>query len=153
MATTSPEQTNQKSTITWRTPEKFIEQRGFQRIDLDTEVGFRNASGQHCAAKLLNIAPDGIQIRCNVVTAQILHPCGGRICAANSPILQTEIGIPLAGGEARLSVCARLTYVATYPEEPRCVMGLRFLEPRPTAQRIINEFFALHAPPVLARAV
>jgi hypothetical protein len=142
MATINPAHSQRNGQISWQLIEKLDEQRRYPRVELKTEVGFRNASGQHCTARLLNIAPDGIQIRCNVAAAQMLHPCGGKICPDNSPILQTEIRVPIAGAEAMLSVCARLTYLATLPEEPRCVMGLRFLQPRPTAQRILNEFFA-----------
>lgn len=142
MATVSPKNTEQSADVAWQLVEKLDEQRRYPRINLDLPVGFRNGSGQHCAARLLNIAPDGIQIRCNVATAQILHPGGGKICSKNAPIVQTAIGIPLTSGTTTLSVCSRLTYLTTVAEEPRCVIGLQFLDPRPKAQRIIDQFFA-----------
>lgn len=129
--------------VTWQVIEKLDEQRGYPRVDLDSEVLFRNASGQHCTARLLNIAPDGIQIRANVACAQILHPSGGRICPSNSPIVQAEITVPIDDDESILSVCSQLTYITTITEEPRCVIGLHFLEPRPTAQRLLDKFFGM----------
>ncbi len=66
-----------KEAVAWKLVDKLDEQRRYPRLELGIPVAFRNASGQHCVAKLVNIAPDGIQIRCNTATAQILHPSGG----------------------------------------------------------------------------
>jgi len=142
MSTVGANNTIKTAEFAWQIVEKLDEQRRYPRVNMDIPVAFRNSSGQHCAAKLLNIAPDGIQIRCNAATAQMLHPGGGKICPGNAPIVQTAIGIPLASGTATLSVCSRLTYLTMVPEEPRCVIGLQFLDPRPKAQRIIDQFFS-----------
>ncbi len=144
MSTNPSHQAEAGSNIAWQLVERLDEHRGHPRLDMGCDVGFRNAAGQHCVARLLNISPDGMQIRCNVATAQVLHPAGGKICPTHAPIVQTEVALALPRGEITLSVCARLTYLTTVPEEPRCVMGLQFLEPRPTAQRILDEFFANH---------
>ena len=142
MATPIPLVAPEKVDVAWQLVEKLDEQRKFPRIDLDIPVAFRNSSGQHCAARLLNIAPDGIQVRCNVASAQILHPSGGKICPNNAPMVQTALAIPLGDRTETLSVCSRLTYLTTVQQEPRCVLGLQFLDPRPKAQRIIEQFFA-----------
>ena len=141
MADISSENTTENENVAWRRVEALDEHRRYPRVRLDIPVAIRNGSGQHCAATLLNIAPDGIQIRCNVAIAQMLHPGGGKICQNNAPIVQTAIAIPLASGTRTLSVCSRLTYLTAVAEEPRCVIGLQFLDPRPTAQRIIDQFF------------
>jgi hypothetical protein len=133
-----------KADLTWQLVEKLDDQRHYPRIELDVSVGFRNGSGQHCVAKLVNISPDGVQVRCNVASAQMLHPNGGKICRSNAPIVQTAIGLPFDDGTETLSVCAQLLYLTTVSEEPRCVVGLRFLDPRPKAQRILERFFADH---------
>ena len=117
------------------------EQREHERLKLDIVVQFRAGTGQHCAAQLLNIGPEGIQVRCNVATAQVLHPMGGRIRLDNAPIVQTTIAVPHGDGDSTLSVCAQLKYVTTVAESPRCILGLQFIDPRPTAQRIISRLF------------
>ena len=89
----SPEM--EKAAVAWKLVEKLDEQRRYPRLALDIPVAFRNASGQHCAAKLVNVGPGGIQIRCNTATAQILHPNGGKISPDNSSIVQIAIAIPL----------------------------------------------------------
>ncbi len=118
------------------------EQRAYPRIALDVPVAFRNASGQHCAAKLCNISPDGLQVRCNLVTAQIIHPHTGLLEADNLPLLQATAVIPLAGGPETLSVGVRLLYIATNPTSPNCVLGFQFLNLRPKARRIVDSYFA-----------
>ena len=141
---TSHEGTGNKvaENVAWQLVEKLDEKRGYPRIAIGNEVTFRNAGGQHCVAQLLNLSPDGIQIRCNVATAQVLHPAGGRICPGNAPMVQADVTVPLPDGDAPVSICAELMYLTTLPEEPRCVIGLRFLELRPKAARIIDAFFA-----------
>lgn len=131
----------EKAAIAWKLVDKLDEQRRYPRLALNIPVAFRNAAGQHCAAKLVNVAPDGIQIRCNTATAQILHPNGGKISPDNASIVQIAVALPLSSGTATLSACGRLTYLTTVPDDPRCVMGINFLDLRPTAQHIIDQFF------------
>ncbi|MFT4560650.1 MAG: hypothetical protein ACI9BW_000384 [Gammaproteobacteria bacterium] len=127
--------------LAWKLVEKLDDQRSHPRIELGVPVAFRNANGQHCVAKLVNISLDGVQIRSNVATAQILHPGGGKIGEGNAPIVQISIALPLADGSAVLSACTKLSYLTTVEEEPRCVLGLKFLDLRPTAKMILEQFF------------
>ena len=96
--------------MSWPAVEALDEQRRYPRLPLDIDVAFRNGAGQHCHAKLINISPDGLQVRGNIATAQMLHPAGGKVCASNAPIVQTSILLPFEDGEQALSVCTRLTY-------------------------------------------
>ena len=130
-----------KEAVAWKLIDKLDGQRRYPRLELDIPAAFRNASGQHCAAKLVNIAPDGIQIRCNTATAQILHPSGGKISPDNASIVQIAIAIPLSTGAVTLSTCGRLIYLTTVPDDPRCVIGVKFLDLRPKAQQLIDRFF------------
>jgi hypothetical protein len=127
--------------VAWKLVEKLDDQRCHPRIELGIPVAFRNANGQHCAAKPVNISFDGVQIRCNVTTAQALHPGGGKIGEGNAPIVQIAIALPLANESTTLSACARLSYLTAVPDEPRCVMGLEFLDLRPRAKMTIEKFF------------
>ncbi len=126
----------------WQAVSNLDEQRAYPRITIDIPVAFRNASGQHCAAKLRNISPDGLQVRCNLVTAQIIHPRGGKIGDENQPLLQATAVLPLSSGPETLSVGVRLLYTGTLSDAPHCVLGFQFLNLRPKARRIIDTFFA-----------
>ena len=128
--------------LAWKLVEKLDDHRCHPRIELGIPVAFRNANGQHCSAELVNMSFKGVQIRCNVATAQILHPRGGKIGDGNAPIVQIAIALPLANGSTTLSASARLSYLTTLADEPRCVMGLEFLDLRPTARKTIAQFFS-----------
>ncbi len=127
--------------VSWHLVEQFGEQRQHPRFALEIPVAFRNAQGQHCAAKLCNISPEGLQVRCNVVTAQIIHPVGGRLSDANQPILQATLAVPVGNGFETLSLGVRLQYLTILADEPRCVLGFSFLNLRPKARRIVEGFF------------
>lgn len=127
--------------VTWQLVNRFDEQRQHPRVDLAIPVAFRNAQGQHCAARLCNISADGLQVRCNVSTAQIIHPVGGRIGGDNQPILQATLAVPMGAGHETLSLGVRLQYLTIVDSEPRCVLGFSFLNLRPKARRIVETFF------------
>jgi hypothetical protein len=119
----------------------FEDQRAYPRIRGDFPVAFRNSHGQHCAATLRNLSPEGLQILCNMATAQIIHPSGGRLMEENHPLLQATMVLPLADGQQTLSACVRLLHVATIAPAG-CLMGFQFLELRPKARRQIDAFYA-----------
>lgn len=127
--------------VTWQLVNRFDEQRQHPRVDLEIPVAFRNAQGQHCAARLCNISADGLQVRCNVSTAQIIHPVGGRIGGDNQPILQATLAVPMSAGQETLSLGVRLQYLTIVDTDPRCVLGFSFLNLRPKARRIVETFF------------
>lgn len=127
---------------TWGLARRAAEQRQYPRIELEIPVAFRNAQGQHCAARLCNLSADGLQVRCNVSTAQIIHPVGGRIGAENRPILQATLAVPVGVGHETLSLGVRLQYLIVVDDEPRCVLGFSFLNLRPKARRVVDAFLS-----------
>ncbi len=128
--------------VSWHLVNQLEEQRLHPRVVLDIPVAFRNAQGQHCAAKLCNISSDGLQVHCNVVTAQIIHPAGGRLADCNQPILQATLAVPVGTGFEPLSLGVRLQYLTVGAGEARCVLGFSFLNLRPKARRIVAGFLA-----------
>ncbi|MBM4226294.1 MAG: PilZ domain-containing protein [Gammaproteobacteria bacterium] len=131
-----------QETGAWFAPQNdFEDQRAYPRILGDFPVAFRNGQGQHCAATLRNLSPEGLQIACNMATAQIIHPAGGRLKGDNQPLLQATMVLPLAEGHQTLSACVRLLHVAT-TAAASCLMGFQFLELRPKARRQIDAFYA-----------
>ena len=117
------------------------EQRAWPRIRGEFPVALRNGLGQHCAATLRNLSPDGLQVRCNVQTARIIHPQGDSLVAGEQPLLQATVVLPLSDGPQTLSAGVRLLHLAA-AETPFCVLGFQFLDLRPRARRIIDAFYA-----------
>ena len=117
------------------------EQRAWPRVHGEFPVALRNGLGQHCAATLRNLSPDGLQVRCNVQTARIVHPLGGPLVAGEQPLLHATVVLPLSDGPQTLSAGVRLLHLAA-AEAPFCILGFRFLDLRPRARRIIDAFYA-----------
>jgi hypothetical protein len=84
------------------------ELREHPRIALEIPVAFRNADGQPCAAQLKNLSANGMQVCCNVATAQMIHLRGGRLQAENQPLLHATALLPIATGAETLSIGVRL---------------------------------------------
>lgn len=131
----------------WSIVKKLEDQRSYPRVTLNIPVKFRNADGHRCAGQLINISSDGVQVRCNVSAAQILHPGGGKICPHNAPMVQLTMDLPVGGESKRLVLGASLVYASTRDEEPRCVLGLSFLELRPLASKTMEQFFCRQLEP------
>lgn len=121
--------------------QKAEEQRAYPRFKLNVTATFRNAAGNRCTGRVVNISPDGLQVKCNPATGQMLHPKGGRICPSNAPVVQVGLQLPVLDETKKLIVGAQLVYATTHECDPYCVLGFRFLELRPTAQRIIDNYF------------
>lgn len=117
------------------------EQRAAPRVEMLVPVAFRNGVGQHCAARLSNLSVDGLQVRCNIATAQTIHPRGGRLGPDNQPLLHATAVLPLADGPQTLSIGVRLIYCRHDDHARDCVLGFRFLELRPKARRLVETFF------------
>lgn len=128
----------------WESLQATSEAREYPRIALEIPVAFRNSAGQHCAAQLRNLSADGLQVRCNMATALVIHPRGGRLQPDTQPLLHATAVLPLASGVETLSIGVRLVYSAAFDEEPRCVLGFQFLSLRPKARRLVEAFVTEH---------
>ena len=130
----------------FRTPMTFVaqteEQRAYPRFQLDVSVSFRNAAGNRCRGQVINISPDGLQVRCNFSAGQSLHPKGGKLCADTAPIVQVALHLPVAGESKKVVAGAKLVYATTLDNDPNCVLGFKFLELRPMAQRVLDGYFS-----------
>lgn len=127
--------------VSWQFAGRLDEHRQFPRFVLEIPVTFRNALGEHCAAMLSNFSPEGLQVRCDVDTARMIHPAGERIEPGRQPILQASLTVPVAGVAEDLSLGVRLVHIGMLAEEPRCALGFSFLALRPKARRIVLGFF------------
>ena len=126
----------------WKVVEKLDEKRHFPRVPMNIPIVFKTGRAERCTAKLVNLSPDGVQVRADIATAQVLHPHGGQIADENVPVVQMSMILPVADKQRVLSICGRLMYLALVTDEPRCVMGLKFIDPPPKAKAILGQFFA-----------
>lgn len=122
------------------------DQRRAMRHELSLPVTFRNSGGQQAAAWVQNATSEGFQIRCNPATAQAIHPLAGRLNDENRPVLQASFILSSSAEPQVLSVGVQLLYRTPHAEEPRCLLGFRFLSLRPKARRLLARFFSDELP-------
>ena len=128
--------------LVWQFVEKLDESRRHPRIPLDIKVALRTDGGAKFSANVINISPDGLQIRCTVETARLLHPNGGKIEPKNSPFANVALALPVEDGIRTLAARCQMLYLSTVNTEPRCVVGLCFVKMDLQTERIVNEFFS-----------
>ena len=128
--------------LVWQLVEKLDESRRHPRISLDIKVALRTDGGAKFSANVINISPDGLQIRCIVETAHLLHPNGGKIEPKNSPFANVALALPVEDGIRTLAARCQMLYLSTVNTEPRCVVGLCFVKMDLQTERIVNEFFS-----------
>jgi len=56
--------------------ELYEERRKFPRIRIDIPIQIQYEKGKFVHARIYDISPDGVQFRCDQMTAQLLHPSG-----------------------------------------------------------------------------
>jgi hypothetical protein len=124
------------------------EHRQFRRLPLALPVTLRDAQGELCAARLVDLSPTGLRLDCDEATARRLLPAGGVPEPGREPILQVLLELPNAGRLERLSLGVRLVHATLRPAH--CLLGFSYLSLRPRARRIVAEFFG-ELPPAVAR--
>ena len=131
-----------KSELVWQLVEMLDEVRRHPRLPIDLKVALVTDRGTKCSARVINISPDGFQMRCDVESAKKLHPKGGKIDAENGPHVNAALALPIGEAHRTLATRCRLLYLTTVDSEPRCVVGLRFVQLDTQSERIIIGFFA-----------
>ena len=131
-----------RSELVWQLVEMLDEVRRHPRIPIDLKVALVTDRGTKCSARVINISPDGLQMRCDVESAKILHPKGGKIDAENGPHINAALALPIGEGRRTLPTRCRILYLTTVDSEPRCVVGLCFDQLDTQSESIITGFFA-----------
>ncbi len=128
-----------KRSLLWQEIANLDEQRRYPKVPLNIKTGFITDTGSQFSAELINISPDGLQIRCSAESAQLIHPQGLKI---NAPFVNAAISLPVGHGSRTLAVRCQTLYLRTVDTEPRCVAGMRFVQLDLQSERILNAFFA-----------
>ncbi len=136
----SSESPARRGSLVWQLVEKLDEQRQYPRIPIDGGVRIFSADGEEVPVLALNVSPDGLQLRCDIAAARQLHPAGGRVDPMSDVLFKADITLPLAAGAAHLECDCRLLYLTTVDSEPRCVIGMRFVDLNQRAERLLTAF-------------
>lgn len=89
------------------------DRRKYPRIRLQELGVVHCADGIGASVTVHDIAPDGIQVRCDKDTARRIHPSGKGIAPGQTgPELELTVKLPLAEGQVELSFSGTMIYFA-----------------------------------------
>ena len=125
--------------LLWQEVENLDEQRRYPKIPLNIDMGFITDTGIKFSAELINISPDGLQIRCSEDSAQLIRP---QVRKIDAPFVYAAISLPVGHGSRTLAIRCQTLYLRTVDTEPRCVVGMRFFLLDLQSECNLNAFFA-----------
>jgi c-di-GMP-binding flagellar brake protein YcgR len=108
--------------------ESFENRRKYPRLNLHIPVKVQSQNGKCVSAKLYDISPDGLQIRCDQEVAGVIHPGGKQIKEGEQPKVTVGFNLLLNGKNTEIIVRCSMCYFAllTNGENNEVAFGLRF---------------------------
>lgn len=111
--------------------------RGYPRVRLRMPVQVGLAGGRVVVARIYNLSPDGIQIRCDRLTAASIAPDTRRIAPGRGP--EVLVVMRLTTGQDTRSHVIRCRLSYALPESAdEVIMGLSFQELLPEQREAID---------------
>ena len=122
------------------------QRRAFPRIKLRIPVQVGLPGGQVACARIYNLSPDGIQIRCDPNTAQRIHPSGRSVSDGSGPKILIALRLK-QGADMRTHVLkCRVFYLL--PETPQeVIIGLEFEELNAAQRDVIDSLMSASLEP------
>jgi len=119
----------------------FQAQRAYPRVKLSMPVQIGLPGGRVVCARIYNLSPDGLQVRCEPQAARQIHPSGRPVGEGQGPevlvVLRTRDGNALR----TLVVRCRLTYILA-ESRSEIILGFNFLNLLPAQQSAVDALLA-----------
>jgi len=104
---------------------KLEDKRGYPRVKLRMPVQIGLRGGQVVCARIYNMSPDGVQVRCEPSAALLINPSGRAVGPEGGPLVQVAMRLNAGVNLNTFVVRARVSYVL--PESPtEVIIGLSF---------------------------
>jgi hypothetical protein len=104
------------------------DRRGYPRIPATFPVKVLGEDGAELAVRTIDIAPGGLKLECDKLTAYGLSRRVGRIAPEQSPDLRIQFDLPLSSGSVRIDTRCRMIYLYLQPEDDVVILGVEFME-------------------------
>ena len=125
---------------------RLEQRRAFPRVRLRIPVQVGLAGGQVACARIYNLSPDGIQIRCDPVTAKRIHHSGKPINDGSGP--KVLIALRLKHGADVRTHVLRCKVFYLLSETPReIIVGLEFEELNAAQREVIDALMSASQEP------
>ena len=101
------------------------DQRGSPRVKLHMPVQIGLRGGQVVCARIYNMSPDGVQVRCETSAALLINPSGRAVEPGGGPLVQVAMRLNTGVNVSTFAVRARVSYVLPESAE-EVIIGLSF---------------------------
>jgi hypothetical protein len=127
-----------------KTHDRYEEGRRFPRIPVSVPVTVSFGKNQTLEAMIYDISPDGLQIRCNRESAQLLHPRSERIDVKNRPSVETAFTLTIKNKDrkvaAKCHVCYMIFLEEAESEAENAALGLNFTALKGRSGKFVNQY-------------
>ncbi|MFT5173168.1 MAG: hypothetical protein ACI8W7_001339 [Gammaproteobacteria bacterium] len=101
------------------------QRRAFPRVRLSIPVQVGLRGGEVACAKIYNLSPDGIQLRCDAATARRIHPSGKSITDGSGPRVLIALRLK-HGPDLRTHVLPCKVFYVLAETSQEIIIGLEF---------------------------
>jgi len=122
------------------------QRRAFPRIKLRIPVQIGLPGGQVACARIYNLSPDGIQIRCDPNTAQRIHPSGRIISDGSGPKILIALRLN-QGADMRTHVLKCRVFYLLPEASQEVIIGLEFEELNAAQRDLIDSLMSASLEP------
>ncbi len=121
----------------------FEDRRKYPRLRLDIPVKVKYQSDKFVEARLYDISPDGLQIRCDQPTAGLIHPSGKPIPEHAQPSVLIGFTLPANNENSEIIVKFSIWYFALLTDGAinEVAFGLCFRQFKGDCRQRISQYF------------
>lgn len=125
----------------------FDDRRKYPRLQIHLPIKIRTKPGKYVHAKIFDLSPDGLQIRCDRDTGQLIHPVEEAIDFDNKPIVVVAFNIPHHKGEKEIIVRCKICYKKLLNQGSKVAFGVKFTCFKENCDKYISQYFAYEMEP------
>ena len=113
------------------------QRRALPRVRLQIPIQIGLPGGQIACARICNLSPDGIQIRCDTLTARRIHPSGNVVNDRSGPKVLIALRLK-HGADMRTHVLRCKVFYLLPQSEQEVLIGLEFEELNAAQRDVID---------------
>ncbi len=117
----------------------YEEKREYPRVSVNTFAVIHKEGEYELNAKLHDISPDGVQLRCNRKTAHVIHPTGKFITDKTAPEVVLKFSLAVAGKEKDVIVKSKIYYFSI-TEIDVVAFGVKFIQFEKFSGRHVDDY-------------
>lgn len=121
----------------------FEDRRMYPRLNLQIPVRVKCQNNVYVNARLHDISPDGLQLRCDQTSAELIHPSGEYIVENNLATVTVGFNLPQNDERSEIIVQCSICHftLLTSGESNEVVFGLLFKQFKDNCRQRIKLFF------------